>query len=383
MTESSGGASTGGVSLGAPSGGAPNSGGRDDSGGTSSGGNVEGLAPFILGADISSVQESGATFVDTDGQTKDIFSLLKNHGFNYVRLRTFVDPSAPYGYASTANGCPGKTETYGDKDHVVAFAREAKAHGMGFLLDFHYSDVWADPGNQIIPASWRAARTIEELASLLSNYTKDVLRSAILAGARPDIVQVGNEITPGLLAHLPGPDTDCYGNNPIDAPFGGSSSNWDHLALLLKAGVDAVREVDPTIEVLLHVENTSDVEGLNWWIENALSREVSFDILGLSCYVPFQGPPFVWQETFTALATRYPQLKFVIAEYNQERTQANLIMKALPQGRGLGTFFWEPTQGGEWGSALFTWQGNRATANIADFSEFDALQEPLGLLPQP
>lgn len=116
--------------------------------------------PFILGADISSVQESNTTFRDTDGQTKSIFALLKNHGFNYIRLKTFVDPNAPYGYASSANGCAGLSEPYGDRDHVVAYGKQAKAAGMGFLLNFHYSDVWADPGNQIIPERWRGASSI-------------------------------------------------------------------------------------------------------------------------------------------------------------------------------------------------------------------------------
>jgi arabinogalactan endo-1,4-beta-galactosidase len=87
----------------------------------------------------------------------------------------------------------------------------------------------------------------------------------------------------------------------------------------------------------------------------------------------------VWQNTFTELATAHPDLKFAIAEYNPDRTQANLMIKNLPNGAGVGTFFWEPTRSGEWGSALFTWQGNTATANSSDFAEFDALRPQLGL----
>jgi arabinogalactan endo-1,4-beta-galactosidase len=345
------------------------------------GGGAQFEPPFILGADISSVQESQSTFRDTDGQTKTIFAVLKHHGFNYIRLKTFVDPSAPYGYASTANGCTGFPEPFGDRDHVVAFGKQAKDAGMGFLLNFHYSDVWADPGNQIIPAAWRDATTLTELASRVKAYTKDVITTAVAAGARPDMVQVGNEITPGMLAHVPGSNTDCWGNNPAAAPaaISGSITNWNNFTTLLKAGIEGVREVDPEIQIMLHIENTDDLNGVRSWLDNVLMRDVEFDVLGLSCYVAFQGQPSVWQSTFSSLATNYPDLKFAIAEYNPERTQANLMMKNLPDGRGLGTFFWEPTRSGEWGNSLFTWQNNVATANSADFQEYDEMRAELGL----
>ena len=111
---------------------------------------------FYNGADISEVQEyerNNTKFYDVDGKESDIFTILKNHGFNSIRLRTFVSPKAKYGYA--ASGCGHDSEAYGDKDHVVAFAKKVKAAGMGLLVDIHYSDVWADPGKQIIPERWR------------------------------------------------------------------------------------------------------------------------------------------------------------------------------------------------------------------------------------
>jgi arabinogalactan endo-1,4-beta-galactosidase len=371
-------AGQGGNAAGGAAGSAGASGGAGTGG---AGGGAQFDPPFILGADISSVQESQSTFRDTDGETKTIFAILKNHGFNYIRLKTFVDPSAPYGYASTANGCTGFPEPFGDRDHVVAFGKQAKDAGMGFLLNFHYSDVWADPGNQIIPEAWRDATTLADLASRVKAYTKDVLMTAVAAGARPDMVQVGNEITPGMLAHVPGTNTDCWGNNPAPAPaaISGSISNWTNFTTLLKAGIEAVREVDPRIQVMLHIENTDDLNGVRSWLDNVLMRDVEFDVLGLSCYVAFQGQPSVWQTTFSSLATNYPDLKFAIAEYNPERTQANLMMKNLPDDRGLGTFFWEPTRSGEWGNSLFTWQNNVATANSADFEEYDDMRAELGL----
>ncbi len=346
---------------------------------TGSGGSDIFDPPFMLGADISSVQELNVEFIDTDGRSKSIFELLKSHGFNTIRLRTFVDPHAEYGYASRANGCAGFDEPYGDRDHVVAFGKQIKQAGMGFLLNFHYSDVWADPGNQIIPEAWRDADSIEALAQLMKEYTIDVVSTAIAAGARPDIVQVGNEITPGILAHVPGPDTDCWGNYPVLAPIHGSTANWDNLATLLIAGIEGVREVDPTIKIMLHLENTDDVEGVEWWVDSALSRGVEFDVLGLSCYTTWQGPPAVWEATFEKLAETYAELEFVIAEYNPERTAANLVIKNLPDGRGLGTFIWEPTQSGSWGSALFEPESDGLHARPEAFAEFDALLPQLGL----
>lgn len=383
--DAAGGSPAGGTSNGATSSGGSSTGGSA-SGGSSSGGNASGgtqnFEPvFILGADISGTQESSATYVDTDGETKSLFALLQNHGFNYVRLRTFVDPSAPGGYASDANGCTGLPESFGDKDHVIAYGQEVKTEGMGLLIDFHYSDVWTDPGNQIIPSAWRDAPTTEALADLVYAYTKDFLEDAIAAGARPDMVQIGNEITPGMLVHLPGQNTDCWGNNPGSvSPIGGgnsTSAGWDRLAILLGAGLDAVRDVDPTIRTMLHVENTDDLDGVLWWASNAVDRGLDFDVFGLSCYTEFQGPPSVWETTFEALAAEYPELEFVIAEYNPERTAANTLVKNL--SGGLGTFFWEPTRSGEWGEALFTWQSGAYIADPEAFAEYDALLPTLGL----
>jgi arabinogalactan endo-1,4-beta-galactosidase len=253
---------------------------------------------------------------------------------------------------------------------------------MQLFVDFHYSDTWADPGKQIIPEAWRDATTIDELATRLSEYTTESLNQLIANGARPDMVQVGNETTPGMLIHVPGPDTDCWGNNSIvnsGVTGQASNQNWDNLATLFEAGISAVRAVDPSISVVLHVENTDDVDGVRWWVDNALSRGVDFDVLGLSAYTAFQGQPSVWRNTLQTMAQEYPELKFIIAEYNPNRTEANEMVNQLPNTRGLGTFFWEPTQSGTWGESLFTQNGNQYTARAQDFAEYDALKTSLGL----
>jgi len=248
---------------------------------------------------------------------------------------------------------------------------------MGFLLDFHYSDVWADPGNQIIPKPWRAATTPEQLAGYMEDYTHDVLSSAIAAGARPDMVQIGNEITPGILAHLPGSKTDCWGNNPAEAPR--SIAGWansPNLITYLKAGIRAVRAADPTIKIVLHTEKPTSAVS---WLGYVVEAGVDVDIFGLSCYEAWQDGYVGCRKAFTALIAdkRFDGIDFIVAEYNPQRTEMNLMVRDLAGGRGLGTFFWEPTSGGEWGPSMFT--GNQA--NTADLREFDDLLPKLGLTP--
>jgi arabinogalactan endo-1,4-beta-galactosidase len=337
---------------------------------------------FILGADISSLQEAiegGSRFVDTDGAQKTIFELLENHGFNYVRLRTFVNPAAAYGYAS-GNGCQAKAEPYNDRDHTIEFAREVKAAGMGLLLDLHYSDTWADPGKQVIPEAWRGLQSVAALAEQVQAYTVDVLGALVAANARPDMVQVGNEITPGLLIHVPTANTNCYGNNSAtNQGVNGSANNWDNTATLLRAGIAGVRQVDSSIQVMLHIENFESANGVLGWVRNAQMRGVEFDVLGLSAYEAFQGPSSAWRATLQTLATQLPGLDFAIAEYNPQRRLLNDLMREMPERRGLGTFFWEPTQSGEWGQAMFDWQGNTATARAADFAAYDQMRTDFGL----
>src|ERR1700733_12523334 len=148
---------------------------------------------FYLGADISFVQEEedqGRKFYDTDGTEKDIFQILKNHGFNYVRLRTFVAPLASDGYDTVR----GSTTAYCDVAHTVTMGARAKAAGMGFLLDFHMSDTWADPGHQVIPLAWQSD-SLPELEAQVESYTHSVVSQLVAGNARPDMVQIGNEIT--------------------------------------------------------------------------------------------------------------------------------------------------------------------------------------------
>jgi arabinogalactan endo-1,4-beta-galactosidase len=345
-----GGKSTGGASVG---------------GGSATGGSSAGLgASFYIGADITWVQADearGATY--SDGTKKDIFQLLKDHGFNYIRLRTFVDPKAADGY--------DKSNGYGDLAHTIAFGKRVKAAGMGLLVDFHYSDNWADPGKQCVPIAWQNLATISELAGAVHDYTKDAITQLIAGGARPDMVQVGNETTPGMLIHRCDSGGQPTGNNPVT----GSISNWANLGMLMKAGSIGVKEVDPGILVMLHIDRGGTFGTSRDYINNAIKQGVTFEVFGESCYTAYQGEPSAWRSTFTQLAAMFPNLKFVAAEYGPEQRAANDVLFNLPNQQGIGTFNWEPTHAGAWntGHVLFNASGSAYTAT-ADLSLYDTMK---------
>jgi arabinogalactan endo-1,4-beta-galactosidase len=310
-------------------------------------------AAFILGADVSWVQEEedlGTVYVD-DGVEKDILEILQSHGFNAVRLRLFNDPSSPCRASAYGDETCGyqfefgtRSEPYCDLDHTLQMAGRVKAAGMGLLVDFHLSDTWADPGDQNKPLAWEAL-SFDDLTLALEAWTRDSISALVAASAVPDLVQIGNEITPGILF-----------------PDGSSSAtgNFPRFAALLKAGIRGVKSVDPDIRILLHIEKADSYATSDWWLSNALDHGVEFDILGQSCFTEWHGPPAGWASTFAQLAAKYPNLDFLIAEYSQEKRAANDIMWNLPDGRGLGTFVWEPTR---WRETLFDRQGDQLVTN--------------------
>jgi arabinogalactan endo-1,4-beta-galactosidase len=292
---------------------------------------------YIVGADISSVpaaEARGMKYSD-NGAQKDILQILKDHGFNYIRLRLFVEPKNPGGY-SPQGWC--------DLPHTVPMAQRVKKAGMGLLLDFHYSDTWADPGKQTKPLAWRQLPP-DALVQTLRDYTRDAIAQLKAAGGEPDMVQIGNEITPGMLLNtLPGGRGG--GAQRVSTQPEGSATNWDILSALLKAGISGVKDVDPRILIVLHIDKGGDNAASRSWVDAALAHGVSFDILGESCYTRYQGPPSSWKANFDDLAARYPKLSFLVAEVAYETTESNEIMHNLPDHRGLGTFIWEPTQRG-------------------------------------
>ncbi len=342
---------------------------------------------FYNGADISEVQEyerNNTKFYDVDGKESDIFTILKNHGFNSIRLRTFVSPKAKYGYA--ASGCGHDSEAYGDKDHVVAFAKKVKAAGMGLLVDIHYSDVWADPGKQIIPERWRNVNNANAMADSVYAYTKDLMLALKNAGATPDMVQVGNETTPGILIHKPNSKTDCWGNGVDKAATSvngdmGTSAGKANAAKYFNAGIKAVKEVSPSTKTVLHIERIRQAETVKWWMGVIFDDyKIPADVMGFSAYTAYgDGTPDKWKNLFNTITTKYSKLEFIVAEYNGgdsdnhynfDKSRQKTRESVREMSRWIGSFFWEPTIGGAWGAGLFDWRGKDLYANAKAFEEF-------------
>ena len=342
---------------------------------------------FFNGADISEVQEyerNNTKFYDVDGKESDIFTILKNHGFNSIRLRTFVSPKAKYGYA--ASGCGHDAEAYGDKDHVVAYAKKVKAAGMGLLVDIHYSDVWADPGKQIIPERWRNVNNANAMADSVYAYTKDLMLALKNAGATPDMVQVGNETTPGILIHKPNSKTDCWGNGVDKAAASvngdmGTAAGKANAAKYFNAGIKAVKEVSPTTKTVLHIERIRQANTVTWWMGVIFDDyKIPADVMGFSAYTAYgDGAPDNWKSLFNTVTTKYSKLEFIVAEYNGgdsdnhykfdgSRKRTREMVSGM--NRWIGTFFWEPTIGGAWGPSLFDKRGKDLYANAKAFEEF-------------
>ncbi len=289
--------------------------------------------PYILGADISWVQEDeaeGSTYYD-HGKQKDIFQILKDHGFNYVRLRVFVNPAAPRGYAARSK------EAFCDAAHTLAMAKRVRTAGMGLLLDFHYSDTWADPGKQFKPAAWEGL-AFPALKQALYDHTHSVLSALKELGTTPAMVQIGNEVTNGMLW-----------------PDGRAKDHFDDFAELVRSGISAARAVDPSIKIVLHHDKGNNNKSVRWWLDNLISRGVQFDIIGLSCNS--DGPAASWKANFDDLATRYPRYALLAAEYSYRKRELNDIVFHAPDRRGLGSFIWEPTRHHE---AFFDQNGQSA-----------------------
>jgi len=212
----------------------------------------------MIGADISwlpQITNEWAMKFTENGQEIDAFELLKKNGFNYIRLRIFVNPENEEGYS------PGKG--YCGLDSTLMMAERTREAGMKLLLNFHYSDYWADPQQQYKPLRWENL-DFEALADSVKAYTSHVMQAFKRRGTLPDMVQVGNEINHGMLW----PE--------------GHISNPDQLARLLKAGVEGVVAVAPDLPVMMHIALGGQNEEAVFWLDNMIARGVQFDIIGLS-----------------------------------------------------------------------------------------------------
>ena len=326
---------------------------------------VKVAADFIKGADVSmlaEVEKHGGKFFDEHGNPQDAMAILKENGFNYIRLRLWVDPKdadgKPYGGGNN------------DLATTIELAKRAKANGMKFLLDYHYSDFWTDPARQNKPKAW-ANMNIDQLTEAVYQHTKTTMDAFAKAGVLPDMVQVGNEINGGMLW----PEGKSWGQN---------GGEFDRLAGLLNAGIKAVKEHGDQIKIMLHLAEGTKNDTFIWWFDEITKRKVPFDIIGLSYYIYWNGPMNALQYNMDDISKRYDKDLIVVeAAYgyttancdNAENNftskeaddagypatvqgQANYlhdllqVVTKVPEGRGKGVFYWEPawlpTQGATW-----------------------------------
>jgi len=361
---------------------------------------------FIKGADISTLDQlesQGAKFYE-NGVEKDVMQILKDHGINYIRLRLWNDPYDMYGNPYGA----GNT----DLDTVISLAKRAQHLDMKFLLDFHYSDFWADPGKQNKPKAWENL-TFNDLETELYNYTKDVMNQLTLEGVIPDMVQIGNELNSGMLW----PDGKSWGEG---------GGEFDRLATLLKAGIDGVKDSNAgnNIEIMLHLADGGDNDVFRWWFDEITSRNVDFDVIGVSYYPYWHGSLNDLQYNLDNISQHYNK-DVIVVETAYGHTTANgdalenaftaveeqiagypatvqgqkdylrdliNVISNVPENKGAGMFYWEPAwipidgagwatqagmsyineytvEGNEWeNQALFDFNGN-ALASLDVFNE--------------
>jgi beta-galactosidase len=270
----------------------------------------------MLGADISflpQLEDRGMKFSDK-GVEKDAILILKDHGFNYVRLRIFNDPARDSGYSPKKGFC--------DLSNTKKMAKRVKEAGMKLLLDFHYSDYWADPGKQYKPAAWRNL-SFEQLKKAMYDYTKQVIQELKDQGTTPDMVQIGNEINHGIVW----PE--------------GQVSNLDSLAQLINAGTAAVKAVDPSVIMMLHVALGGQNDESVFFIDNMIARGVPFDVIGESYYPKWHGTLDDLRDNLADLVRRYNK-DVIVVEYSQKKEEVNKIAFEVPDGKGKGTCIWEP-----------------------------------------
>lgn len=339
----------------------------------------------VLGADVSSLKKSedfgGQYFEDPAAPAKpgrtvsnpSALNILANHGLNFVRLRVWVNPA----------------DGYHDTNRLFEMARRAKDAGLQVLVDLHYSDSWADPGKQFKPAAW-ANYNFEQLRQAVYDHTAQVCRGLRAVRAAPEMIQLGNELNSGMLW----PDGHTW--NP---------PNWDNLAQLLNAGAKAMRDCSPKTRIMLHLANGGDNGLYRWWFDNITSRNVDFDVIGASYYGFWHGSLGDLQANLNDVAARYNKdvvvaetaYPFVLADDDgwgniiglpnqlvagypatpagQAANQRDVlsIVRAVPNGRGLGAFYWDatwtgvpgngwdptdPTTGNAWeNQALFDFNG--------------------------
>lgn len=251
-------------------------------------------AQKYVGGDISMLKkfvDEGAVYKDKDGNNVEPLTFFKQQGWNAMRVRLFVDPS-------NATADEKKQGAIQDLEYVKALGKSIKDAGFSLMLDFHYSDTWTHPGQHGTPAAWKNL-TADQMASKVYDYTKNCLQQMVSAGAAPDFIQVGNEITDGMLF-------------PTGQISNGNAS-WSNLINFIKKGIAACNEVCPQARTVLHTE-LHNYEMVKTFYTQMAAAGVQYDIIGLSYYPDFHDSITKFNNLLTQLETTYTGQQIMIVE---------------------------------------------------------------------
>lgn len=249
---------------------------------------------FVKGMDLSTLLElerCGAKYYD-NGEERDLLAIMKSYDVDTIRIRLWNDPWSETGESYGAGENDLKTS--------LEIAKRVTAAGFGVLLNFHYSDFWADPGKQIKPKAW-ADYGVKELEQAVYDYTLESMQTFLDAGVNITMVQVGNELSNGLLW----PE--------------GKVPNYDNIATFVNAGIRAVRKADAAIPVMIHLDNGGNNALYREWFDNFTKRGEDFEIIGLSYYSFWHGSLQMLNDNMNDIAERYGK-DLVIAEVSMGYT---------------------------------------------------------------
>jgi arabinogalactan endo-1,4-beta-galactosidase len=292
-------------------------------------------ADYAIGADVSflkQAEDAGAVFRDGPNGRPGL-QILKDHGYGWVRLRLFHSP----------------TNLPNNLEYTLALAKQARERGFKLLLNYHYSDTWADPGRQLIPAAWRG-KSHPALVAAVRNYTHDTQVAFREAGLRPDMVQLGNEITSGMLW-----------------PDGKLPDHWDNFVDLIKGGIQGVetgRGTNAPPRIMIHIACGGDKQRTKGFFDKLHSYGVAYDVMGQSYYPWWHGSLLDLRENLHFMATTYARDILLVevaycwrpAEYRNKPApfpespegqrefleEVNRLLLNTPNHRGAGIFWWEP-----------------------------------------
>ena len=299
---------------------------------------------FIMGMDAScvpSLEASGVKYYDHNGKEKDVYQILSENGVNYIRVRIWNDPFDKDGNGYGGGNC--------DINNAVEIGKRATKYGMKLLVNFHYSDFWADPAKQMAPKDWKSL-SIDNKCEALYDYTKDCLQQLVDAGVDIGMVQIGNETRNGML----------WPSGQLWTDKGDIADGWSNYAALSNAGYDAAKSVFEDIIVIVHLNNAW--EDNDWWFSKFQGAGGKFDMIGLSHY-PQSENGQTWQtinqkalSNIRTLSAKYGKDVMVceigVKVKADEDLAAQVLDEFMKEAMQIedcaGIFYWEPQVNGTW-----------------------------------